>query len=686
MSCEKPARAARGLPLPVLGAVAPATSATLPASAGSGDHAPKGPRAPHSTMGWRRATVLGIVQLLMIVHVVQWLWTGSTIRPIEPSESMETTKDGIVTVGTIFFAVALLSTALIGRWFCGWGCHVVMLQDLCGWAMKRIGVRPKLFRSRLLLWLPFSLAAYMFLWPLVYRFAIAPYTRPDLRWPGFTADLVTTDFWATFPGWLVGVPFLVVCGFVTVYLLGAKGYCTYACPYGGFFAPLDELSPVRVRVSDACTQCGHCTAVCTSNVRVHEEVRDFGMVVDQGCMKCLDCVSACPENALRIGFGAPAFLAKPRVATPAARKWDLSWNEEIAFAAIALGAFFAVRGAIGVPLLFASGIAVTATGLAWFAWQALSRRDARLHRLALRRGGRMTAGGAGVVGFTALALGALAYIGALNAAIGAAEFLEARVPVPPEVVFSGNRMEPEAIVRTRAERARSLARLALPAPDGYGFDGPWTPVLESRVAWLDCVLGDYAAAESRLAGLEARVGASEFTTAFIARARRGAGDLGGAIAFARAGWESHPEWESLREEFTGWLLAEGRRDEALAVAREAVARRPDDLNAMRRLSLILVEGDARDELEEGIALVDRTLEIAPGNAFAHRARAVGLRRLERYDEAEEDLRRAISLAPDEWRFLQELGELLMSTDRVKEAMPLIKQAGEMRVAEMQGGR
>ena len=107
---------------------------------------------------------------------------------------------------------------------------------------------------------------------------------------------------------------------------------------------------------------------------------------------------------------------------------------------------------------------------------------------------------------------------------------------------------------------------------------------------------------------------------------------------------------------------------------------------MRRLSLILVEGDARDELEEGIALVDRTLEIAPGNAFAHRARAVGLRRLERYDEAEEDLRRAISLAPDEWRFLQELGELLMSTDRVKEAMPLIKQAGEMRVAEMQGGR
>ena len=29
-------------------------------------------------------------------------------------------------------------------------------------------------------------------------------------------------------------------------------------------------------MTDACEHCGHCTVVCTSNVRVHEEVRDFG--------------------------------------------------------------------------------------------------------------------------------------------------------------------------------------------------------------------------------------------------------------------------------------------------------------------------------------------------------------------------------------------------------------------------
>ena len=60
---------------------------------------------------------------------------------------------------------------------------------------------------------------------------------------------------------------------------------------------------MRIRVTDACAGCGHCTAVCTSNVRVHEEVRDYGMVVDSGCMKCLDCVSVCPNDALYYGAG-----------------------------------------------------------------------------------------------------------------------------------------------------------------------------------------------------------------------------------------------------------------------------------------------------------------------------------------------------------------------------------------------
>lgn len=676
MSCEPNIHGAAGaLSLPVI-----SNGRGLPPPDG---HRPKGSRPPHSRMGWRRATALVTIQLLMIVHVVQWLWTGTTISPLEPSEAMETSKYGVINAGTVLFLLALTSTALLGRWFCGWACHIVLLQDFCGYLMKRIGIRPKLFRSRLLLWMPLALAVYMFLWPIIYRVAVAPYTRPELTWPGFSTDFTTTDFWATFPGFLMAVPFLLVCGFLTVYLLGAKGYCTYGCPYGGFFAPLDELSPVRIRVSDACTQCGHCTAVCTSNVRVHEEVRDYRMVVDQGCMKCLDCVSACPEQALSVGFGKPAFLAKHREGADApARKHDLSWNEEIALAAVALASFFALRGAIGVPLLFASGVAACVTYLAWLVAELVRRRDVRLHRFQLKRDGRVKGAGALVAALSGFAFAALAYVGAINAAVAIGDLAMARADVPPAVVYSGTGMRPTEDVVRSAERARACYRLALPAPDGYGVDGPWRPVLEGRVAWLDAVAGDYKASEYRLRAAAERDGMTEAYAAGIARAIRGGGDLRGAIEYGRAQWSARPEWEGLREQLVEWLVTDERRDEALEIAREAVAKRPNDLNAMRRLSILLIETGARERIEEGVALVTKTLEIAPDNPFAYKMRADGLLALGRSEDAERDLRKALELAPDDWRFTQALGEFLMSHDQVREAMPLIKRATEERAAEL----
>ena len=128
---------------------------------------------------------------------------------------------------------------------------------------------------------------------------------------------------------------------MTVYFLGAKGFCTYACPYGGFFGVADKLAPGRIRVTDACNECGHCTAVCTSNVIVHREVKEFGMVVDPGCMKCMDCVSVCPNDALYFGFGRPSIgISTKKVA----KNFSLTWPEELGAAAVFFLSFMAVWG------------------------------------------------------------------------------------------------------------------------------------------------------------------------------------------------------------------------------------------------------------------------------------------------------------------------------------------------------
>src|SRR5207244_13139649 len=145
---------------------------------------------------------------------------------------------------------------------------------------------------------------------------------------GVPNHFMNAAFLATFPGPLFALLTFVACGFAAVYFLGAKGFCTYGCPYGAMFGGLDRFSPGRIVVSDACEQCGHCTATCTSNVLVHDEVRRFGMVVDPGCMKCLDCVSVCPKGALSFSFARPSALA-PKSADPAPRKYDLPLSEEL---------------------------------------------------------------------------------------------------------------------------------------------------------------------------------------------------------------------------------------------------------------------------------------------------------------------------------------------------------------------
>ncbi|MEL6796995.1 MAG: 4Fe-4S binding protein, partial [Planctomycetota bacterium] len=389
---------------------APATAVSLPLLRGTG--------RPRSKMGKWRAVALGLIHVLIAIHIAQWLIMGSTLSPVEPSESMKTLELGVVNTGFIFFTLAILSTLIFGRFFCGWGCHVVALQDLCAWAMKKLGTKPKPFRSRLLLFAPLLLGLYMFVWPTFKRFALLPalealqvaspiwLSEPAAIY-GFESELIVEDFWATFPPWYIAIPFLGICGFACVYFLGSKGFCAYGCPYGGMFGVVDRVSPGRIVVSDACEGCGHCTAVCTSNVRVHEEVRDFGTVVNSGCMKCLDCVSACPKDALSFGFSTPAVLTKPRDEAAKSRqrrdarsprRYDLNLREDAVIAGVAFLCFLGYRGMFNlVPMLMAVGMALVVAYLVWSAYRTLKLPNVRIQSVQLRTGGRVRPAGVMVI-------------------------------------------------------------------------------------------------------------------------------------------------------------------------------------------------------------------------------------------------------------------------------------------------
>ena len=340
-----------------------------------------------SKRGIYRAGVLIAVHLVVLVHIAHWRLAGKTLTPVEPSESMQTLELGYVNAGFILFVALILSTLVLGRFFCGWACHVVAYQDLCAWLLNRVGLRPRPVRSRLLVFVPLGAAVYMFAWPQVARLL------EGRLHPGFVAwHLTTSTFWRTFPGPVVGMLTFLVDGFLLVWLLGAKGFCTYGCPYGAVFGLADRVAPGRILVTDACMGCGHCTATCTSNVRVHEEVRLYGAVVDSGCMKCLDCVNVCPKDALYFGFGAPSLAIRKRKRPR--RIWDFSWKEEIGMTAAFLGALYAFRGLYGrVPMMLALGLSVLFAIAVAMGVRLLRRGEVGLQYHRLRLGGRPTRAG-----------------------------------------------------------------------------------------------------------------------------------------------------------------------------------------------------------------------------------------------------------------------------------------------------
>jgi len=378
-------------------------------------HKPKCGPVRKSKSGRRRALVLIGVHVLVGVHVLLWVWLGRTLTPVEPSEAMQTFELGYVNAGFVLFVLLIVSTLIFGRWFCGWACHVVALQDLSAWLLRRVGLKPRPIRSRLLVFAPFVVAGHMFLWPHIEHWW-DPVQKPMPKLADWQWHLTTDAFWATFPGWIMSLATVAVVGFAIVWWMGAKGFCNFGCPYGAFFAIADRFAPGRIKVTDACDACGHCTTVCTSNVRVHEEVAKHGQIVDPACMKCMDCVSVCPKEALYFGFAAPKPLkvSQQRIAARA----DFTWPEEIALAAVALAAtqwgfrqaWFGER----VPFLLSVGLGAITAAIAIVLWRLVRRPDLQFQHTELKRGGRLLPAGRRVAAGAAVWLALTAYTGATN--------------------------------------------------------------------------------------------------------------------------------------------------------------------------------------------------------------------------------------------------------------------------------
>lgn len=589
-----------------------------------------------TTSRWRAAALISL-NLLMVAHIIQWWIMGTTISPIEPSETMYTIQRGAINAGLIFFSLAILATLIFGRFVCGWGCHIVALQDFCAWLLKKIGLVPKPFRSRLLVYVPLVAALYMFVLPTALRAFTKPAAEPLI--PAFTNHLVTNNFWETFPTMAVAIPFLFICGFMTVYFLGSKGFCTYACPYGGFFSLADKLAPGKIRVTDACNQCGHCTATCTSNVLVHAEVKQFGMVVDPGCMKCMDCISVCPNDALYFGFG------KPTIAIPKSRaskkSYSLTWPEEIVGAVVFLGSFLAIWDVYQlVPMLMALGCATVTTFLTLRTWRLLSAKDFSFYRFNLKSSGRIRKAGLVFVVF------AVVWIG-LNAHSGWVRYHEyngnrafQQIQIPDELALAET--NPDSWLSSTDRENIVAGRNHFQAASHFGLfvNSEALP----KLAWFVYLSGDAAQSVELLAEAaphqqgQARALSLYYRGTILNRLGRyeqARTSLDEALA-------ERPDLILAREEKGESLWQMGRKEEAISVWTDATQRNASLVLAHNQLAGALA---SLGRSEEAVAYEKQADQFTPDNPFYHWMLGLRLQNLGMNELAEKHFQRAIQLDP-----------------------------------------
>ena len=620
-----------------------------------------------SPMARRRAWVLLGVHLLFAAHIAQWLWTGSTLSPLEPSEAIRFSRSGIVNAGLLFFAATILLTAVFGRFFCGWGCHLVALQDLAAGLLARFGIRPRPLRSRWMAWAPMAAFLYLFIWPLVRRLGGGDVL---VRGP---SELVTTEFWARFPGWPLALLTFVICGFVAIYFLGAKGFCTYACPYGAAFGAAERVSPMRIRVNDDCESCGHCTAVCTSNVRVHEEVRDFGMVVDPGCMKCMDCVSVCPKNALRYGAGPiPLFDGATRAAqrsTHSDRSRHLPWSEELLLLVVFTIAYLSMRGLYGVvPILLALGLASLFAYFSLVAWRLVGRPHFAMSGRVLKRGGRITGSGWSVVLLLLIVHVFLAHSAWMR--------------------FELERGE-RAFARLRPVHQAALD-LAQPPATGSAAQEVHAALGHYRTLERWGLLPTFAAAERRASlalAVDQRSEARVAATASITRGQRISEALRiRAVASAKDGdFESAlTDFEALRARRpgdpdliiqTGLVLAElGRFDEAADTFRRGTVQHPNSAALHYNLGLAL---SMRGQDEQAVTVLERARAIDPESTTILETLAGVLAQSQRFAESEAYFAEAVRRTPEDPMNHLLHGRVLLELGRATEARAALQRASEL---------
>jgi polyferredoxin len=191
--------------------------------------------------------------------------------------------------------VLALIGVVVGRLPCGWLCPFGWFQELVYGLRRRLGLSRWRLSERCR-WMPYA--------SLVILVGIVPFLTLE---PWFSKLCPMGTIEAGIPlilwdaglraqaGWLFLVKVAILLAFLAWMLRARRPFCRLVCPLGAIWSPFNRLSSLHLIVDQpSCTECDACRRVCPVDISIHRDP------ASTRCIRCMECVKACPEAAIRL--------------------------------------------------------------------------------------------------------------------------------------------------------------------------------------------------------------------------------------------------------------------------------------------------------------------------------------------------------------------------------------------------
>ncbi len=94
--------------------------------------------------------------------------------------------------------------------------------------------------------------------------------------------------------WKVFLLIVTIVGSMLIY----RPFCRFICPLGAIYGIFNPISLYRFEIAeDKCIKCNRCTKTCKLDIEVYKTPNSVE------CIRCGDCINACPTNAITSNFG-----------------------------------------------------------------------------------------------------------------------------------------------------------------------------------------------------------------------------------------------------------------------------------------------------------------------------------------------------------------------------------------------